>query len=114
MMKVYSIEEWHDGLVNGTIDVSLYYQQLQKETYFQQKRLNALTTICFQNPPQNLSSDSLLTGVPYVLKDNICTCQIPTTASSRMLEDFIPVYDRTCCAAFKTRKCLSDWKSFNG
>ena len=65
-MKGYSIEEWHDGLVNGTIDVSLYYQQLQKETYFQQKRLNALTTICFQNSPQNLSSDSLLTGVPSV------------------------------------------------
>ena len=93
MMKVYSIEQWHDGLLNGTIDVSLYYQQLQKEALFQQKRLNALTTICFQTPPQDLIFNSLLAGVPYVLKDNICTYQIPTTASSRMLKDFIPVYD---------------------
>ncbi len=73
MMKVYSIEQWHDGLLNGTIDVSLYYQQLQKEALFQQKRLNALTTICFQTPPQDLIFNSLLAGVTYVLKDNICT-----------------------------------------
>jgi len=34
-----------------------------------------------------------LTGVPVGLKDNICTNGVRTTASSRMLETFVPPYD---------------------
>ncbi|MCL0089234.1 Asp-tRNA(Asn)/Glu-tRNA(Gln) amidotransferase subunit GatA [Dehalococcoidia bacterium] len=36
-----------------------------------------------------------LTGVPAVLKDNICTRGILTTCSSRMLQNFVPPYDAT-------------------
>ena len=36
-----------------------------------------------------------LTGVPLVLKDNMCTEGIPTTCSSRMLRDFRPPYTAT-------------------
>jgi aspartyl-tRNA(Asn)/glutamyl-tRNA(Gln) amidotransferase subunit A len=36
-----------------------------------------------------------LAGVPVALKDNLCTRGIRTTASSRILETFVPPYDAT-------------------
>jgi aspartyl-tRNA(Asn)/glutamyl-tRNA(Gln) amidotransferase subunit A len=39
--------------------------------------------------------DRPLAGVPVALKDNLCTCGVRTTASSRILETFVPPYDAT-------------------
>ena len=39
-----------------------------------------------------------LAGVPVALKDNLCTRGVRTTASSRILEHFVPPYDATAVA----------------
>jgi aspartyl-tRNA(Asn)/glutamyl-tRNA(Gln) amidotransferase subunit A len=42
--------------------------------------------------------DQPLAGVPVALKDNLSTRGVRTTASSRMLENFVPPYDATSVA----------------
>src|SRR3989442_320588 len=42
--------------------------------------------------------DAPLVGVPVALKDNLCTRGVRTTASSRILDSFVPPYDATVVA----------------
>lgn len=48
------------------------------------------------------SADIPLLGVPFVIKDNFCTKGVRTTASSKVLDNFIPPYDATVVSKLKS------------
>ena len=95
-MIQYSIEKLHELFQSKTLDPQEYYKELFEEVNVQQKRLNAFVTITkdeAMNALKEASFDHLLSGIPYVLKDNYSTKGIKTTASSRMLDDYVPIYN---------------------
>jgi aspartyl-tRNA(Asn)/glutamyl-tRNA(Gln) amidotransferase subunit A len=47
------------------------------------------------------NADSLLAGLPLPFKDNYCTLGVRTTASSKVLDTFIPPYDATVVSRIK-------------
>lgn len=94
-----SIEELHHKFVNHELDKNEYYDELWKEIEIQQKRLNAFVTITKEKAMEQLKNcnidTGMLQGIPGVLKDNYNTKGILTTASSKMLADYVPVYNAT-------------------
>jgi len=92
------LEEIHKLLVDGKITpTDLVMECLDRIE--ENKDLNAFVTVCKDSALkrakelEEMDKSSLLYGIPIAVKDNIVTKNIRTTASSRMLEGFIPIYD---------------------
>jgi aspartyl-tRNA(Asn)/glutamyl-tRNA(Gln) amidotransferase subunit A len=54
---------------------------------------------------------SAFDGIPAIVKDNICTDGIPTTCSSKILQNFVPPYDAHVIDRFKERGIITLAKS---
>jgi len=52
-----------------------------------------------------------LTGIPIVIKDNMCTRGIRTTCSSKILENFVPPYDATVVEKLNAERMVMVGKS---
>ena len=55
--------------------------------------------------------DNVFWGIPYVLKDNFSTKGLPTTASSNILNGYVPLYDATVVSKLKAAKAVMIGKS---
>lgn len=87
------IIELRKKLDNGEITSEELFNNSIKKAYDSQKKINPFVTIMDKFEKED--SDSILSGIPYALKDNISTKGILTTASSNILSNYVPVYDAT-------------------
>lgn len=80
------------------------YAKLFQELKRLDKKYNFFITLA--EPPSKVSRKGKLAGIPMSVKDNICTKGLQTTAGSRILEGYRPVFDATAVARAKKEGAL--------
>ena len=95
-----NISELRDRLDNGNVTSESLFTDSVRLAKDSQEVYNPFVTI--MDKYEKVDSKSLIDGIPYVLKDNISTKGILTTASSNILKNYVPVYDATIYKKLKS------------
>jgi aspartyl-tRNA(Asn)/glutamyl-tRNA(Gln) amidotransferase subunit A len=91
-----TLKEALDGLKNGSLEIDRLYQDLNLAIADKNKLYNIYVSLNTQTKEQSQQAKSnLLMGLPIAVKDNFCTKNLRTTASSKILESFVPQYEST-------------------
>ncbi|HHW30423.1 MAG TPA: Asp-tRNA(Asn)/Glu-tRNA(Gln) amidotransferase subunit GatA [Clostridiaceae bacterium] len=101
----YTAHELSKMLKNKEIKVKELTESVLNRIDNIDKELGSFITICreealkksveVQHKIDNRQATSPLAGIPMLLSDNICTREILTTCSSKMLHNFVPPYGAT-------------------
>jgi len=105
MSKLYelSLSELHEKLVSKEITATDIVRATLDRIKETEDTIGAFITINEEKAlaqaarldESGISEDAVLAGIPIGIKDNIVTNGLRTTAASRMLENFEPIYDAT-------------------
>ena len=87
------IDDIRNNLDDGKINSEELFEEARNKAIKYQDEYNSFVTIL--DKKEEVSSNSIISGIPYALKDNISTKGILTTGSSNILKDYIPLYDAT-------------------
>lgn len=105
-----SIKEIHEALIKGEVtplqlveealdlikkdDNNAFEYVCEKEAYEQIKELD------------KIDKNNLLWGIPYTIKDNYSTKDIPSCASSNILDGYIPLFSAEVCERLKQQGAI--------
>lgn len=91
-----TIGQLQKKLDNGDIKAADIVASTRKRIEEVEPAIKAFITVCSETDAMlEINSASPLSGIPGVVKDNICTKGVRTTGGSRILESFVPPYDAT-------------------
>lgn len=101
-----AIEKLKNKEISSTELVKTYLEKIEKID----KKINAYVTVCKKEALEQAKLadqkikdgiEQSLLGIPIAIKDNFSTRGIRTTASSKVLDDYIPPYDSTVVKKLK-------------
>ena len=99
-----SIIELRELLDNGKVTSKELFDESVRKAKEYQGEYNSFVTI--MENYEEIKSNSLISGIPYALKDNVSTKGILTTGSSNILANYVPVYDATIYKKLKESGAL--------
>ncbi len=85
------IKAYADNIENKNKDINAVIFDNTKNALIKAKRTDK----------EKAFDKNILSGIPFILKDNLITKNIPTTCASKVLYDFVPPYDSTVNAKLK-------------
>ena len=91
------------AIASGDVTIPQATQAALEEISQRDKSLNSCITVLAEQAMERAETLqkglkpglSPLYGVPLLLKDNLCTRDVPTTCGSKLLEGYVPPYDAT-------------------
>ncbi len=114
-----SLSEIHEKLVNKEITAEDLTKQTLANIAEVDKDINAFINVDEEGALQRakaideagIDADNLLSGMPIALKDNLVTKGFKTTAASKMLENFKPIYNATVVEKLASLNAISVGKT---
>lgn len=103
------LEDLHNKLKNKELTTNKLIEDTLKKSHEVQDKLNAFVTIC--DDATGSVNANILSGIPYVAKDNLSTKDILSTASSNTLKDYVPFFDATVIKRLKEKGAVLIGKS---
>lgn len=89
-----SIKELHDLLINKKVTSEELIQESLSKSHEIERKYNAFVTICDDAKPSFIT-ESLVSGIPFGVKDNYSTKNVLSTGSSNTLKNYVPFYTAT-------------------
>lgn len=110
-----SIKELHEAVVAKKVTPLELTKEALKRAHENKDNafefINDEAALEFASSLNEPEEDNPLWGIPYIAKDNFSTKGIPSTASSNILNGYIPIYDATVVSKLNEKKMILIGKS---